>query len=289
MDGIAMAVIIAAGVMAGLGLLTSGMLLIAARKFYVFEDPRIAQIEDLLPGANCGACGLPGCRAYSEAIVLQGREGACPAADDTTMTLIGEVLGKQLEAGSPLKAVVMCVGANSVAAHRGLYEGLHDCRAAHLLGLAEKICPWGCIGLGSCIEECPFDAIVQGDGVVTVDAHKCTGCGNCLEECPRDLFQLVPGGHQVIVACASHDPAKRVRGYCSVGCVSCQACVYKEAKGKVRGCPEDAIEMKDGLAVIDHEKCVQCWECVDMCRTETIIHVNEELPEQQGSREVDVA
>ena len=289
MDGILMATVLAGGVMALLGLVTSGMLWYAARKFYVYEDPRIGQIEELLPGANCGACGLPGCKAYSEALVLQGVEGACPAADEDTMLCIGEVLGKQLEAGTSLKAVVMCVGADSVAKHRGLYDGLQDCRAAHLLGLAEKICPYGCIGLGTCIIDCPFDAIVQGDGIVTVDARKCTGCGNCVDSCPRDLFQLIPAGHQVVVACNSHDAAKRVRAYCSVGCVSCQACIHKVVKEKVKGCPEDAIVMQDGLAVIDHDKCVQCWECVDMCRTETIIHVGEELPERQASKEVSVA
>ncbi len=289
MDGIAMAVVEAAVVMAGLGLLTSGMLLVAARRFYVFEDPRIARIEDLLPGANCGACGLPGCKAYSEALVLQGTDGACPAAGADVMAAIGEVLGKQLESGASLKAVVMCAGHDDVAAHRGLYEGLHDCRAAHLLGLAEKTCPYGCIGLGTCIPECPFDAIVQGNGIVTVDGDRCTGCGSCVDACPRDLFTMIPAGHQVVVACDSHDGAKKVRGYCSVGCTSCTACIHKVVKEKVKGCPEDAIAMVNGVAVIDHDKCVQCWECVDMCRTKTILHVNEELPVVAGSREVSVA
>lgn len=289
MDGIAMAVVVAAAVMAGLGLLTSGMLLVAARKFYVFEDPRISQIEDLLPGANCGACGLPGCKAYSEALVLQGREGACPVAGAAVMADIGTVLGKQLEAGTPVKAVLMCAGNDDVAAHRGLYQGLEDCRAAHMLGLAEKSCPHGCMGLGTCIEACTFGAISRDNGIVKIDARKCTGCGNCLDACPRALFQLIPEGHQVLVACKSPDGAKQVKGYCSVGCVSCKACIHKVVKEKVRGCPEDAIEFTGGVAVIDHGKCVQCWECVDMCRTQTIVHVNEELPEQQGSREVSVA
>jgi len=260
MDGMLAAIAVAGGVMAGLGLLTSGGLLIAARRFYVFEDPRIGQIEELLPGANCGACGLPGCKAYSEALVLLGSEGTCPAASADVMVEIGQVLGKQIEGGTPMKAVVMCAGSNEVAKRLGLYEGLHDCRAAHLLGAAEKICPYGCIGIGTCIEFCPFDAIIQGDGTVFVDAVKCTGCGNCLDACPRDLFELIPEGHQVYVACASHDSAKKVRGYCSVGCVSCQACIHKVVKEKVRGCPEDAIEYIDGLAHIDHDKCTQCWE-----------------------------
>lgn len=289
MDGMLAAIAVAGGVMAGLGLLTSGGLLIAARRFYVFEDPRIGQIEELLPGANCGACGLPGCKAYSEALVLQGSEGTCPAASSEVLAQIGEILGKQITGGTPMKAVVMCAGTNEVAKRLGIYEGLHDCRAAHLLGAAEKICPYGCIGIGTCIEFCPFDAIVQGDGTVFVDAVKCTGCGNCLDACPRDLFELIPAGHQVYVACASHDSAKKVRSYCSVGCVSCQACIHKVVKEKVRGCPEDAIEYIDGLAHIDHDKCTQCWECVEMCRTKTILHVGEELPAVRGETQVEVA
>ena len=284
-----MAVVTAGLVMAGLGLLTSGILLIAARKFYVFEDPRIAQIEELLPGANCGGCGLPGCKAYAEALVLQGSEAACPVCGADVMAEIGVALGKQLTAGAPVNAVVMCAGHDDVAKTRGLYEGLHDCRAAHMMGLAEKLCPYGCMGLGTCLEACPFDAIYPENGVVKVDPAKCTGCGNCLEACPRDLFQMIPEGHQVIVACNSKDKAKAVKGYCSIGCVACKACVHKEIKGKVRGCPEDAIAFENNLAIIDHDKCVQCWECVDMCRTETIIHVQEEVPAKAGSREVSVA
>jgi len=270
-----MAIVTAALVMGALGLLTSGGLLIAARKFYVYEDPRIGRIEDLLPGANCGACGLPGCRAYSEALVLQGREAACPAAGAETMAAIGGVLGKALDAGAPLKAALLCAGTDPVAKTRGIYEGLHDCRAAHLLGLAEKICPYGCMGLGTCITACSFDAIVEKDGIIEVLPDKCTGCGNCVDACPRALLQMIPEGHQVLVACASHDGAKKVKAYCSVGCVSCQACIHKEIKGKVRGCPHDAIRYEDGLAVIDHEACTRCWECVDMCRTDTILHVQE--------------
>ena len=284
-----MAVVVAALVMAALGLLTSGGLLIAARKFYVYEDPRIGQIEDLLPGANCGACGLPGCRAYSEALVLQGREAACPAAGGDTMAAIGVVLGKQLEASAPVVAALFCEGRDDVAQTRGIYEGLEDCRAAHLLGLAEKICPYGCMGLGTCIAACPFDAIVVDGSIVRILPDKCTGCGNCVAACPRDLLQLIPEGHQVLVACASHDGAKKVKTYCSVGCVSCRACLHKEVKGKVRGCPHDAIRFEDGLAVIDHEACTQCWECVEMCRTDTIIHVQEELPAEAGIREVGIA
>ena len=283
-----MAVVVAALVMGALGLLTSGGLLIAARKFYVFEDPRIGQIEELLPGANCGACGLPGCKAYSEALVLQGIEGACPAAGAETMAAIGKVLGKELDAVAPVKAALLCAGTDAVAKTRGIYEGLHDCRAAHLLGLAEKICPYGCMGLGTCVESCPFDAIVEKDGIIEVLPDKCTGCGNCVDACPRALLQLIPEGHQVVVACASHDGAKKVKAYCSVGCVSCQACIHKEIKGKVRGCPHHAIRFEDGLAIIDHEACTQCWECVDMCRTDTIIHV-QRSPGDEDESEVSVA
>ncbi len=284
-----MAVLTAGLVMAALGLLTSGVLWIAARRFYVFEDPRIGRIEELLPGANCGACGLPGCKAYSEALVLQGVEGACPAAGEQVMALIGEVLGKQLAGSAPLVAAIKCAGVDGVARTLGVYDGLEDCRAAHLLGLSEKLCPYGCLGLGTCIEACPFDAIVKRDGIVEVLADRCTGCGNCVEACPRDVIELIPQGHRVLVACNSHDGAKRVRAYCSVGCVSCQACIHKEVKGKVRGCPQDAIRFVDGLAHIDQDRCDECWECVDMCRTDTIIHVNEAPPARAGSRDVEVA
>ncbi len=249
-------VLIPAGVMGGLGLLLAGALFAAAKKFYVFEDPRIGQVEELLPGANCGGCGKAGCKAFAEALVA-GEDGSCPVASSEAMEAIATVLGKDLGGGNPEVAHVMCEGLKSSATFNGLYQGIKDCRAAHLVGQVSRACSYGCIGLGSCVEACAFDAIEIYNGVARVIPENCVACGACVEMCPRDLIVMTPKGRQVFVPCKSRDAGKVVTKVCELGCIGCKKCV--------KVCPSDAIGFDNNLAWIITDKCTQCYECVDAC------------------------
>jgi len=242
--------------MGGLGLLLAGALFAAAKKFYVFEDPRIGQVEDLLPGANCGGCGKAGCKAFAEMLVA-GEDGNCPVASAESMEAIAEVLGKKLGGADPIVAHVMCEGLKSSANFNGLYEGIHDCRAAHLVGQVDRACSYGCIGLGSCVEACAFDAIEIYNGIARVIPENCVACNACVEMCPRDIIVMIPKGRQVFIPCKSLDAGKVVTKVCELGCIGCKKCV--------KVCPSDAIEFENNLARIITEKCTSCYECVDAC------------------------
>jgi len=254
-------ILIPAGVMGGLGLALAAALLAAAKKFYVYEDPRIGQVEEMLPGANCGGCGKAGCKAFAEALVA-GEDGNCPVASAETMAAIAQVLGKELGNTEPVVAHVMCEGLKSSATFNGLYHGITDCRAAHLIGQVDRVCSYGCIGLGTCVEACAFDAMEIYNGVCRVIPENCVACGKCVEVCPRDLIVLLPKGRQVFVPCKSLDVGKVTTRACEIGCIGCKKCV--------KVCPSDAIEFENNLARIIPEKCTQCFECVEACPRDLI-------------------
>jgi RnfABCDGE-type electron transport complex B subunit len=249
-------VLIPAGVMGGLGLLLSLALLLAAKRFYVYEDPRIGQVEELLPGANCGGCGKAGCKAFAEALVA-GEDGNCPVCGQDAMTEIARLLGKELGGAEPLVAHVMCEGLLSSASFNGMYQGIDDCRAAHLVGQVDRVCSYGCIGMGTCVEACAFDAIETYNHIARVIPENCVACGKCVEACPRELIVMIPKGRQVFIPCKSFDSGKVVSKVCEIGCIGCRKCV--------KACPSDAIWFDDNLAEINLEKCTQCYECVVAC------------------------
>jgi Na+-translocating ferredoxin:NAD+ oxidoreductase subunit B len=255
-------ILIPAGVMGGLGALLAGSLLVAAKKFYVFEDPRIGEIAALLPGANCGGCGKAGCNAFAEAMV-GGEEGLrCPVCSTDAMEAIARVMGAVMAAGEPLVAHVMCEGLQSSAQFNGMYAGITDCRAAHLVGQVSRVCSYGCIGLGTCVAACPFDAIDVYDGIAHIIPQKCVACGKCVEACPRDIISLIPKGRRVFVPCKSVDAGKVVTKVCEIGCIGCKKCV--------KVCPSDAIIFDNNLAAVDQARCTQCNECVLACPRDII-------------------
>lgn len=259
----------------GLGLLFSAGLAYASRKFAVKEDPRVAQILDVLAGANCGACGYPGCRAFAEA-VAQGEapvSGCTPGGVEST-SKIAKIMGMQAEPGEfvPMVAVVRCRGGQKEARELFLYQGLEDCAAAQLAAGGSKACPYGCLGLGTCVRVCPFDALSMGNnGLPMVDDTKCTGCGLCVEACPRKIVQLIPRSAQVYLACVSQDKGKTVKAACSVGCIGCGLC----SKPKIS--PSGAITMDGNLPVIDYAKSgtdllVAAYKCPTSSFVDKIAH-----------------
>ncbi|NMA92016.1 MAG: Fe-S cluster domain-containing protein [Firmicutes bacterium] len=250
----------------GLGVLFGALLALAARFFAVESDPRVEEIAEVLPGANCGACGYAGCQNFAQAVV-EGKAAvdSCIPGGSETAEAIGKILGQDVEGREPVVAAVFCIGDREKASSKFIYFGIEDCRIAEEYGGGFKDCPYGCLGLGSCVAACPFDAMRMGpDGLPEVDRDKCTGCGLCKEACPRGIIRMIPReerGH--LVLCNSRDRGRAVSRACQVGCIGCRACV--------RACPEEAITMEENLAVIDLDRCNDCGECVPKCRPGCII------------------
>ncbi len=192
----------AVGALSGLTIVLASLLVLANKKLYVWEDPRIDQVEDMLPHANCGACGLPGCRPFAEALVRGETTPAhCTVSDDAGRSAIAAFLGVEVGTAERRVARLACAGGTNVARDRARYEGLASCAAAALVAGGGKGCFWGCLGLADCAIACDFDAIhMTPEGLPVVDEAKCTACGDCVDACPKDLFSLHPVSHRLWVA-----------------------------------------------------------------------------------------
>ncbi|MHC4914044.1 MAG: RnfABCDGE type electron transport complex subunit B [Planctomycetota bacterium] len=248
-----------AGIMAAIGGALGLLLFVASRAFAVKVDPRIEKINAALPGVNCGGCGYPGCSGYAEAVVNEGAAvDLCAPGGADCAKAVAEVMGVEFGAAERRVSILACRGTREHAREKYDYFGVNDCRAAVLLHDGAKACRYGCLGLGSCVAVCPFDALVAGeDSIPHVIEELCTACGKCLTACPRDLFTLRSEKQTVVVACASHDPGKIVNKACKVGCIGCRKCE--------KTCKFDAVQVVDGLPVIDYEKCKNCAACVKAC------------------------
>lgn len=241
-----------------LGLVLGIVLAFASKIFAVKVDERVEQIQELLPGANCGGCGYSGCAALAQAIIDgKANPTACNAAEDEAVEKIAAVMGVESGPRIRMRAQVMCSGTNEHALKKYVYEGAKDCIAATRLGGGDKLCPNGCIGLGTCAEVCKFDAIHVENGVAAVDYHKCVGCGVCEASCPKGVIRLIPYDAKHWVGCASMDKGPAVRKYCDVGCIGCKLCE--------KNCEANAIKVDGFVAKIDYEKCNGCDRCVDVC------------------------
>ena len=246
-------------VLGALGLVFGILLAIAGKVFAVETDPREEQVRGCLAGANCGACGYPGCDGYAAAVVKgEAPVNACVPGGAAAAKAIGEIMGVDAGEGERFVAFVRCAGAKGLTAEKYEYQGLPSCLAAtRLPGGGAKVCSVGCLGCGDCAAVCPFNAMEVKDGVAVVNRDNCVGCMKCAEACPRDLIVKVPATSTDLVACNSTAKGAELRKFCEVGCIGCMLC-KKE-------CPADAIVIENNLAVIDYEKCVQCGHCSDIC------------------------
>lgn len=247
-----------------MGLIFGGGLAYASQKFAVEVDPKIAGIRNALPGANCGGCGFPGCDGFATA-VAEGRAPAngCPVASEEAVQAIAAILGQSVSAGEKQVARVICAGGTDKCKEDFEYYGVEDCKAANMFKGGSKSCKYGCLGLGTCVRVCPFDAIiVSEDRLAVIDPEKCTACGKCVEECPKNVIKMVPYAQDVFVDCNNKEKGKDVKQKCEVGCIGCQICV--------KACPFDAFIFENNLATIDYSKCRNCMVCVQKCPTKAI-------------------
>ena len=247
-----------------LGLICGSILAIASRFMYVKIDERITLLTNIMPGANCGACGYPGCSGYAAALVSEDNVKAnlCAPGGAEVLKKISDILG--IEAGGIVKkiAVVSCVGDCNARQKKMEYVGLQSCEAAKPVFGGEGACPYGCLGYGDCQTVCPVSAICIEDGLAHVKKDLCTGCGLCAKACPKNLISIEDSRNTVFVLCKNLEKGVVTRKKCSRGCIGCGRCA--------RECPSKAITVTENLAVIDHEKCTSCGYCVEVCTTKCI-------------------
>ncbi|MCL2816315.1 MAG: RnfABCDGE type electron transport complex subunit B [Oscillospiraceae bacterium] len=236
-----------------------GAILALARKIFAVQtDERVELILEVLPSANCGGCGYAGCAALAKAIAKgEAKTNACPVGDNDMCAEIAGIIGEDALESVRYRAQVMCSGTDDLAMQKYEYDGMKDCIGANRLAGGSKACPNGCLGLGTCVKNCKFDAIKIINGVAAVDYEKCTACGACAAACPKMIIKLIPFNATHWVGCMSVDKGAITRKNCIIGCVACKLCEKK--------CPEGAIKISDFNANIDYEKCNHCGECVKVC------------------------
>ncbi len=263
-----------------IGIAASVILYFVAKQFKVIEDPRIDEVEELLPAANCGGCGYAGCRAFAESMVKQAEEKAnldglnCPVGGNDTMKAIAKILNLEVQEQEAMIAVVRCNGSHANSPKKVIYEGATSCAFAHNLFSGEGGCAFGCLGLGDCVKSCNFDAIHMNPETGLPEVNdKCVACGACVDACPRNIIELRPKGkkdRRIYVCCVNKEKGGPARKNCDVACIGCGKCV--------KICPFDAITMENNLAYIDPVKCRLCRKCVPECPTGSILELNFPAP-----------
>lgn len=248
-----------------LGLVLGVALGIVGKLFFVKVDERESQVRECLPGNNCGGCGYAGCDGLAAAIAKgEAPVNGCPVANAEAKAKIGEIMGQAVGAEEKKVAFVKCSGTCDKTERKYNYYGLSDCRKAMMApGAGDKLCSYGCMGFGSCVDVCQFDAIHVVDGVAVVDKEKCVACGKCVSTCPKHLIELIPYKSPQAVACSSKDKGKDVRVACKTGCIGCMICVKQ--------CEAGAILVEDNLAKIDYSKCTGCGKCAEKCPQKVIV------------------
>lgn len=258
------------------------ILYFVAQKFKVYEDPRIDEVEEALPAANCGGCGFPGCRNFAETLVKSETwdDLFCPVGGNETMAKAASLLGREAIEQAPRVAVVRCNGTPEFRPRTNVYDGAPTCAIAHSLYSGEGGCPHGCLGCGDCVVVCNFDAIHMDPvtGLPVVVDEKCTACGACVDACPRNIIELRKKNkkdRKIYVSCINEEKGAVAKKNCSVACIGCSKCF--------KVCPYEAITMENNLAFIDSEKCKLCRKCVVECPTSAILELH--FPPRKPAKE----
>lgn len=267
---------IAVLILGAVGLISALVLFIVSRKFAVQEDPRIGQVSEVLPQANCGGCGYPGCSGFAGACVKAADAGSlegmlCPVGGQPVMERVASILGMKVAVAAPKVAVVRCNGSCANRPRVVSYDGVKSCRAALMTGTGETACAFGCLGCGDCVAACQFGAISINPetGLPVVDEEKCTACGACAKACPRKVIEIRPKGpkgRRMVVTCVNRDKGAVANKVCKASCIGCGKCV--------KTCPFEAITLTNNLAYIDPEKCRLCRKCEEACPKGAIHAIN---------------
>ncbi len=252
-------ILIAIGIVGGVGLFVGVFLGIAGIAFQVETDPKVEEITEALPGNNCGGCGYAGCANLAEAIAKgEAPVNQCPVGGASVGDAIAKIMG--VDAGETVRnrAFVACQGTVERTEVHYEYTGIHDCKMMdYVPNKGEKFCNYGCLGFGNCVKQCMFDAIHVVNGVAVVDKEKCKACGKCVAACPRGLISMIPYDATTMVSCSSKDKGPVAMKACDVACIGCGMCV--------RNCPAQAVTLVENHAVIDQEKCTHCGICAEKC------------------------
>ncbi len=271
-----MTILISIAALGSLTIILALMLVIANKKLSVYEDPRIDQVEELLPHANCGACGYPGCRPFAEALVSgNALPGKCTVSTDLGRNKIATFLGVSVGNEEKRVARLACAGGINVARNKANYTGVKTCQGAALISGGGKACFWGCLGHGDCEVVCDFNAIeMDAFSIPIVNVDKCTACGDCVEVCPKDLFSIQPISNRLWVACKNLESGEAVLEDCEVGCTACGKCA-KDA-------PDNLITMQFNLPVINYNQNHNFQNPIQRCPTGAIVWLDEKLGVVKG-------
>ncbi len=276
-------ILIAVISLGAIALFLAAILYVASKRFAVYEDPRIAQVTEVLPQANCGGCGYPGCNGFATACVraasLEGK--LCPVGGQVVMEKVAEILGLEAVATEPKVAVVRCNGTCANRPRLNQYDGANSCAIMASLYGGETGCSYGCLGCGDCVSACQFGAIRINveTGIPEVNETKCTACGACAKACPKNIIEIRLQGkksRRVYVQCVNKDKGAVARKACTVACIGCGKCV--------KGCTFEAITLENNLAYIDYNKCKSCRKCEESCPQGAIIALN--FPPRKAKAEV---
>ncbi len=256
-------ILIATLSVAVIGLLIGLMLVNVGKKFAVEVDEKEAAVRDCLPGNNCGGCGFAGCDALAAAIAKgEAPVDGCPVGGAPVAAKIGNIMGVETDAADRKVAYVMCSGDCDKTFRTANYIGIEDCAAAATNGLGNKSCTFGCLGFGTCVKACPFDAIHIVNGVAKVDRNACKACGRCVAACPKHLIELIPDNAKYAVRCVNKEKGPAVKKSCTAGCIGCGICQKQ--------CESDAVHVVNFISHIDYDKCQNCGKCAEKCPVKVI-------------------
>lgn len=281
-------ILITAFMLGAIGLISALVLFITAKLFTVKEDPRIAQVNEILPGANCGGCGFPGCSGMAAACVKAADHGnlgdlKCPAGGNECMKRIANILGVEAKAQAQRVAIIRCNGTCDNRPQIIKYDGIKNCHILHSTCQGETLCQYGCLGCGDCVSACNFGAIKMNKetGLPEIDYSKCGGCGACARNCPRNIIEvrLVDDDKTgMVVECVNKDKGAVAKKACSSACIGCGKCVQV--------CGSEAIILENNLAYIDAEKCTLCKACEEACPSSTITMIGKKRINNKKNKEI---
>ena len=254
-------------IVAGIGLLAGVILAIASIVMAVPKDEKAEAILEVLPGANCGACGFSGCSGYAAALSKgEAKAGLCSPGGEDCAKACAELLGAGDVTVEKKTALVHCMGSSDMTSDKMLYDGIESCSASTFLAGGITSCRFGCMGMGDCAAVCPYGAVNVCNGVANIDYNKCKGCSQCVAACPKGLISFVPLKKQAVVRCSNCDKGAQTTKVCKIGCIGCGKCM--------KACEYGAVKVVNFCAVVDPEKCVGCGKCEEACPRNIITMLN---------------